>query len=84
MLDQLKADMNNFTIKFAEQIAANEVFSRSVTEKLETTVAQLTKSRSDMTIRLETSNKEIVRVGGEIKAVEKMLGSLILFSSLVV
>lgn len=76
--------MNNFTIKFAEQIAANEVFSRSVTEKLETTVAQLTKSRSDMTIRLETSNKEIVRVGGEIKAVEKMLGSLILFSSLVV
>lgn len=63
--------MKSFTIRFAEQIAANEQFSRSVTERLETTVAQLTKFRSDMAIRLETSNKEIVKVGGEIRAVEK-------------
>ena len=63
--------MKSFTIRFAEQIAANEQFSRSVTVRLETTVAQLTKFRSDMAIRLETSNKEIVKVGGEIRAVEK-------------
>jgi len=63
--------MKSFTLRFAEQIAANEQFSRSVTERLETTVAQLTKFRSDMAIRLETSNKEIVKVGGEIRAVEK-------------
>ena len=63
--------MKSFTIRSAEQIAANEQFSRSVTERLETTVAQLTKFRSDMAIRLETSNKEIVKVGGEIRAVEK-------------
>jgi len=51
---------------------------------METTVAQLTKFRSDMSIRLETSNKEIVRVGGELRVFEKQLCTLTGFVSTMV